>query len=126
MYIQSTGVDPAESLVFWLDGFSSDGKRPFTGRGGPFLAGSPPQPNPDRETGKHAFDRARFDYTDDGDFSPSSRRNAGMPPSSILTRAATALFREHHSHLPTPSIPRRTMVLRCPTNRTGPMDPSMP
>ncbi len=30
-------MDPAEALVFFLGGFSSDPKRPFTGRGGPFV-----------------------------------------------------------------------------------------
>ena len=29
-------MDPAEALVFFLGGFSSDGQRPFTGTGGPF------------------------------------------------------------------------------------------
>ena len=30
-------MDPAEALVFFLGGFSSDPKRPFTGPGGPFI-----------------------------------------------------------------------------------------
>jgi len=35
-------MDPAEALVFFLGGFSSDPQRPFTGVGGPFLATSLP------------------------------------------------------------------------------------
>jgi len=31
-------MDPAEALVFFLGGFSSDSQRPFTGPGGPFVA----------------------------------------------------------------------------------------
>jgi len=30
-------MDPAEALVFFLGGFSSDSQRPFTGKGGPFI-----------------------------------------------------------------------------------------
>ena len=30
-------MDPAEALVFYLGGFSTDSQRPFTGKGGPFV-----------------------------------------------------------------------------------------
>ncbi len=30
-------IDPAEALVFFLGGFSTDAQRPFTGKGGPFV-----------------------------------------------------------------------------------------
>jgi prepilin-type N-terminal cleavage/methylation domain-containing protein len=33
-------MDPAEALVFFLGGFSTDAQRPFTGPGGPFVASS--------------------------------------------------------------------------------------
>ncbi len=79
-------IDPAEALVFWLGGFSADPKRPFTGKGGPFLvtaAGNPlvisdVVPNPERNNGVYGFDKGRLDFTDDGDsfpvYAPKSRK----------------------------------------------------
>jgi hypothetical protein len=64
-------VDPAEALVLWLGGFSSDVRRPFTGVGGPFLvdgSGTITGPNVDRNDGPFSFDRARLTFDDDGDF----------------------------------------------------------
>ena len=69
----SNSVDPAEALVFWLGGFSTDPKHPFTGRGGPFLknnAGVIVGPNRDRDIGTFEFDQSRLDWTDDGDGFP--------------------------------------------------------
>jgi hypothetical protein len=65
-------VDPAEALVFWLGGFSSDPKRPFTGTGGPFLMDGDGNvaANPDRNEGAFSFDKARLQYDDDGDAFP--------------------------------------------------------
>jgi prepilin-type N-terminal cleavage/methylation domain-containing protein len=65
-------VDPAEALVFWLGGFSSDPKRPFTGTGGPMLidADGNVAPNRDRNDGPYDFDKARLRYDDDGDAFP--------------------------------------------------------
>ena len=53
-------IDPAESLVFWLSGFSEEVTRPFTGPGGP-LSGSR------RNTGVYDFDGRRLFTADDGD-----------------------------------------------------------
>ncbi len=56
------GVDPAEALVFWLGGFSSDPQHPFTGRGGPIRVDAGPRYsiNPDRENGLYDFDKGRL------------------------------------------------------------------
>ena len=58
-------MDPAEALVFFLGGFSSDPKKPFTGRGGPFalvtIAGkSYYQYNVSRENPLFEFELARL------------------------------------------------------------------
>ena len=55
-------VDPAEALVFWLGGFSSDPRRPFTGKGGPIevLPGPVYAINPDRNNGLAGFDEGRL------------------------------------------------------------------
>lgn len=55
-------VDPAEALVFWLGGFSSDPRHPFTGKGGPIatLPGPVYAINPDRNTGMFEFDEGRL------------------------------------------------------------------
>jgi prepilin-type N-terminal cleavage/methylation domain-containing protein len=69
----ATNVNPAEALVFWMGGFSTNPRRPFTGAGGPFLtnnAGVITAYNPDRLVGGMDLDRARLNATDDGDFFP--------------------------------------------------------
>jgi prepilin-type N-terminal cleavage/methylation domain-containing protein len=54
-------LDPAEAIPFWLGGFSSNKKFPFTGPGGPlvFYNGNF-YANPERNTGLHEFDEARL------------------------------------------------------------------
>jgi len=64
-------VDPAEALVFWLGGFSSNARLPFTGEGGPFVEMIPRNPmapnsfpryaiNPNRIDGPGKFDKGRL------------------------------------------------------------------
>ena len=57
-------VDPAEALVFFLGGFSSDSQRPLTGPGGPFAAstvsGQGLQYNGSRQNGFYEFPSARL------------------------------------------------------------------
>lgn len=63
-------VNPAEALVFWLGGFSTNPRRPFTGAGGPFLtnnSGVIIAQNPDRLAGGWDVDRSRLNWSDDGD-----------------------------------------------------------
>jgi prepilin-type N-terminal cleavage/methylation domain-containing protein len=59
-------MDPAEALVFFLGGFSSDAQRPFTGPGGPFVA-SPSagqlQYNASRQNSFYDFPNARLTLT---------------------------------------------------------------
>ena len=59
-------MDPAEALVFFLGGFSSDSQRPFTGPGGPFVA-SPSagqlQYNASRQNAFYDFPNARLTLT---------------------------------------------------------------
>lgn len=61
-------MDPAEALVFFLGGFSSDSQKPFTGKGGPFAK------NPDtgaleynlqRENSFYEFASGRLNGADD-------------------------------------------------------------
>ncbi len=75
-------VDCAEALVFWLSGFSSDVRRPFTGLGGPFLTdntGAIVGPNPERADGPYIFDKARLRWDDDNDpfaiYAPDGKRS---------------------------------------------------
>ncbi|MHB8973621.1 MAG: type II secretion system protein [Pirellulaceae bacterium] len=73
-------VNPAEALVFWLGGFSSNPKRPFTGSNGPFLVnpanpdgpivdgrtlGYPTFQNPERAIGAYEFDKGRLNWDED-------------------------------------------------------------
>ncbi len=63
-------MDPAEALVFFLGGFSSDGQKPFTGKGGPFInTGTPSSPvyqyNPQRENSFYEFNSGRLNFFDD-------------------------------------------------------------
>ena len=67
--IEKWNIDPAEALVFWLQGFSEEVTRPFSGPGGPF--------NPkvlaktaQRNTGSYEFDGTRLFRADDGDIYP--------------------------------------------------------
>ena len=59
-------MDPAEAVVFFLGGFSSDGQRPFTGTGGPFAAVVPSVPgqglqyNTQRQNAFYEFPTARL------------------------------------------------------------------
>jgi prepilin-type N-terminal cleavage/methylation domain-containing protein len=59
-------MDPAEALVFFLGGFSKDGQRPLTGKGGPFvLVGTAYQYNPARENSFYEFKKERLLLGDD-------------------------------------------------------------
>lgn len=58
-------MDPAEALVFFLGGFSTDPKRPFTGRGGPFaelLQANGSSYNPPRYQYNVARENAFFEF----------------------------------------------------------------
>jgi prepilin-type N-terminal cleavage/methylation domain-containing protein len=62
--------DPAEALVFFLGGFSSDPQRPFTGQGGPFKS-NPASPltliyNTQRENAFFEFNTNRLTLNDSG------------------------------------------------------------
>ena len=57
-------MDPAEAMVFFLGGFSSDGQRPFTGPGGPFsLVGTTYQYNGSRQNPFYEFPSNRLTLT---------------------------------------------------------------
>ena len=105
----ATKVSPAEALVFWLGGFSTNPRRPFTGAGGPFLddsSGVIIAYNPDRLVGGMDLDRARLNPADDGDFFPvfapkgllapyvyfDSRTYGGLlkPPAAVVNGYYTA------------------------------------
>ena len=58
-------VDPAEALAFWLGGFSNDARRPFFGKGGPFITVGNNIPadvriNEDRNKGTYDFEEGRL------------------------------------------------------------------
>lgn len=55
-------MDPAEALVFFLGGFSSDPKRPFTGRGGPFVIYTGPGASPNQYQYNVARENALFNF----------------------------------------------------------------
>jgi type II secretory pathway pseudopilin PulG len=59
-------LDHAEAIPFWLGGFSSDAKHPFTGPGGPFVIDSSGTvyANPERVVGLLEFDKARLTLLD--------------------------------------------------------------
>ena len=63
-------MDPAEAMVFFLGGFSSDGQRPFSGKGGPFLPGAALSYNPSRENSFYEFKSDRLIFADDNDLMP--------------------------------------------------------
>jgi prepilin-type N-terminal cleavage/methylation domain-containing protein len=73
--LRPTGIDPAEAVVLWLGGFSSDPRHPFTGNGGPLVSqhpsglGPPYAYNLDRLAGSFEFDKSRF-VNNDGDIYP--------------------------------------------------------
>ncbi len=56
-------MDPAEALVFFLGGFSSDTQKPFTGKGGPF--GQNYVFNPSRDNSFYEFTSSRLNGADD-------------------------------------------------------------
>ncbi|XZE34614.1 type II secretion system protein [Pirellulaceae bacterium SH501] len=63
-------MDPAEALVFFLGGFSTDSQKPFSGKGGPFLnTGTIASPiyqyNPQRENAFYEFNNSRLNFFDD-------------------------------------------------------------
>lgn len=61
-------MDPAEALVFFLGGFSSDGQKPFTGKGGPFAVVSGiPTRNLERENSFYEFNSGRLVFSDDSE-----------------------------------------------------------
>lgn len=60
-------MDPAEALVFFLGGFSSDPAKPFTGKGGPFLgAAGNYEYNMQRENALYEFNASRLSVMDSG------------------------------------------------------------
>ena len=65
-------MDPAEALVFFLGGFSSDAQRPFTGPGGPFaatkVAGQAYQYNGSRQNPFYEFPSGRLTLDTVGGF----------------------------------------------------------
>jgi hypothetical protein len=66
-------MDRAEALVFFLGGFSSDKKRPITGKGGPLMnTGTLSMPNyvynPSRENPMHEFQTSRLFLNDEAAF----------------------------------------------------------
>ncbi len=69
-YYHVAWVNPAEALAFWLGGFSSNPKLPFTGTGGPFRrVGNNYFPNPERVVGLYDLEAGRLDSSD-GDYFP--------------------------------------------------------
>lgn len=63
-------MDPAEAVVFFLGGFSSDSQKPFSGKGGPFLnTGTAASPvwvyNGSRENEFYPFKSERLVFTDE-------------------------------------------------------------
>jgi prepilin-type N-terminal cleavage/methylation domain-containing protein len=63
-------MDPAEALVFFLGGFSTDSQKPFTGKGGPISAASGYSYNAARENAFYEFNSARLVFSDDSDSLP--------------------------------------------------------
>lgn len=64
-------MDPAEALVFFLGGFSTDSQKPFSGKGGPLLrVGTGYQYNPSRDNGMYEFKNERLSLGDDLDLMP--------------------------------------------------------
>ena len=61
--VSTWNIDPAEALVFWLQGFSKEVTRPFSGPGGPLATGR-------RNPGMYEFDGRRLFAADDGDKFP--------------------------------------------------------
>ncbi|MCY3012116.1 MAG: prepilin-type N-terminal cleavage/methylation domain-containing protein [Planctomycetota bacterium] len=68
-------MDPAEAMVFFLGGFSTDSQKPFSGKGGPLLnSGTPASPvwsyNPSRDNAMYEFKNERLSLADDTDLMP--------------------------------------------------------
>jgi prepilin-type N-terminal cleavage/methylation domain-containing protein len=64
-------MDPAEAMVFFLGGFSTDSQKPFSGKGGPLLrVGTGYQYNPSRDNTMYEFKNERLSLLDDGDLMP--------------------------------------------------------
>ena len=81
-------MDPAESLVFFLGGFSSDPQRPLTGPGGPFKL-NPSVPgslmyNTQRENAFFEFKTNRLTLTPDATFSNDESHYVEMVPNDLL------------------------------------------
>ena len=78
-------MDPAEALVFFLGGFSSDGQRPFTGTGGPFasstVTGQGLQYNSQRQNAFFEFPTARLSLDSGSVVISSDEMVTGQPPS---------------------------------------------
>lgn len=71
--LRGAQMDPAEALVFFLGGFSSDSQRPFTGKGGPIVnTGTIAMPvynyNPARENSLYEFQTSRLVLNDETAF----------------------------------------------------------
>jgi type II secretory pathway pseudopilin PulG len=89
MHAMHWNVSPAEALAFWLGGFSTNPKRPFTGKGGPFIRYVPNPsrpneihlvPNPDREPGVFEFDMSRVSREHEGIVPVASPFRVYTPP----------------------------------------------
>jgi type II secretory pathway pseudopilin PulG len=68
-------MDPAEAMVFFLGGFSSDGQRPFSGKGGPFVqvpSTTIYRYNPNRDNALYEFKNERLTLTVDAQGAVSS------------------------------------------------------
>jgi hypothetical protein len=64
-------MDPAEAMVFFLGGFSTDSQKPFSGKGGPLLrVGTGYQYNPSRDNTMYEFKNERLSLGDDTDLMP--------------------------------------------------------
>lgn len=73
-------MDPAESVVFCLGGYSNDPTRPFTGTGGPLTVDATTNQliyNPDRNKGFFDFDEGRLVFDDE--VSLGTLYNEGAP-----------------------------------------------
>ncbi|MFN7873719.1 MAG: prepilin-type N-terminal cleavage/methylation domain-containing protein [Pirellula sp.] len=82
---ESRVMDPAEAIVFFLGGFSSNKQKPFTGKGGPFVnVGTAAAPvwdyNPSRENGFYEFKGSQLNFFDE-----SNRGFPNSPPAAWLT-----------------------------------------
>jgi prepilin-type N-terminal cleavage/methylation domain-containing protein len=99
-------MDPAEAMVFFLGGFSSDNQRPFSGKGGPFLPGAALSYNPSRENSFYEFKSDRLTFADDNDLMPVYASYATTVPfvyfdsRTYQTVRSGALFCNYHAATP--------------------------